>query len=114
MRFESGATGTLATVRAAPMFWRIQVFGTQGWAEARGETTLTVARNGEQPKTETFSPVNSLGVLIESFAESIETGRPFAVSTDDMLDVASAFEAIIRSMTDEASVRVRRALAPSS
>jgi Predicted dehydrogenases and related proteins len=114
VRFESGATGTLATVRAAPMFWRIQVFGTQGWAEARGETTLTVARNGEQPKTETFSPVNSLGVLIESFAESIETGRPFAVSTDDMLDVASAFEAIIRSMTDEASVRVRRALAPSS
>ena len=40
---------------------------------------------------------------MEAFAESIETGRPFPVSTDDMLDVAGAFEAIIRSMADEAS-----------
>src|SRR5262249_33191122 len=35
--FERGATGTLATVRAAPMFWRVHVFGTKGWAEARDE-----------------------------------------------------------------------------
>ena len=33
--FESGATGLLATVRAGPMFWRVHVFGTKGWAEAR-------------------------------------------------------------------------------
>ena len=33
----------LATVRAAPMYWRIMVFGTKGWAEAREETSLTVS-----------------------------------------------------------------------
>jgi predicted dehydrogenase len=108
VRFAGGATGTLATVRAAPMFWRVQVFGTQGWAEAREETVLTVACNGETPRTETFPAVDSLGVLLEAFGESIETGKPFPVSPEEMLDVAGAFEAIIRSMADEAPVRVAR------
>ena len=35
--FAQGATGVLGTVRAAPAFWRIHVFGTKGSAEARGE-----------------------------------------------------------------------------
>ena len=65
VQFESGATGVLATVRAAPIYWRIMVFGTKGWAEARDETTLSVALVGQQPKTETFAPVDSLGVLLE-------------------------------------------------
>src|SRR5450830_1139454 len=100
VQFESGATGLLATVRAAPMFWRVHVFGTKGWAEARDETTLTVALVGEKPKTQVFAPVDSLGVLLEAFAGSVETGKPFPVSTADMLDVVGTFEAIIRSMAD--------------
>jgi predicted dehydrogenase len=108
VKFESGATGLLATVRAAPMYWRIHVFGTKGWAEARDETMLTVARIGEKPETETFPQVDSLAVLLEAFAESIETGKPFPVSTTDMLDVVGAFEAIIRSMSDGCPVAVKR------
>jgi predicted dehydrogenase len=84
------------------------VFGTKGWAEARDETTLTVARVGETLNTQVFPAVDSLGVLLESFAESIETGKPFAVSTSDMLDVVGAFEAIIRSMAQGEPVKVRR------
>ena len=84
------------------------VFGTKGWAEARDETVLTVARVGENPKTKIFSQVNSLAVLLEAFAESIETGKPFPVSTADMLDVVDAFEAIIHSMSDGVPVAVRR------
>jgi len=108
VQFESGATGLLATVRAAPMFWRVHVFGSKGWAEARDETILTVARIGEKPNRQLFAPVDSLGVLLEAFAESVETGKPFPVSTADMLDVVGAFEAIIRSMTNGGPVAVRR------
>ncbi len=108
IEFESGATGLLATVRAAPMFWRIHVFGTKGWAEARDETMLTVARIGETPKRQEFPQQDSLAVLLEAFAESIETGKPFPVSTADMLDVAGAFEAIIRSMSNGSPVAVNR------
>jgi len=109
LQFESGATGVLATVRAAPMYWRIMVFGTKGWAEARDETVLTLAKIGEQPDTQVYPAVDSLGVLLEAFAETIETGKPFPVTIADMLDVAGAFEAIIRSMAEGGPVAVRRA-----
>src|SRR5690242_18336944 len=109
VQFRGGATGLLATVRAAPMFWRIHAFGTKGWAEAREENALTVAVIGGAPETRTFQPVDSLGVLLESFAETIETGKPFPVSTADMLDVVGAFEAIIQSIAQEKPVALARA-----
>ncbi len=104
IQFENGATGLLATVRAAPLFWRVHVFGSKGWAEARDKTTLTIARIGEKPDTQTFPEVDSLAVLLEAFAESVETGIAFPVSTAEMLDVAGAFEAIVRSMVEGDSV----------
>jgi hypothetical protein len=55
-----------------------------------------------------FPQVDSLAVLLEAFAESVETGIPFPVSTTEMLDVAGAFEAVVRSMTEGGSVTVRR------
>ena len=53
-------------------------------------------------------PLTSLGVLLEAFAETIETGKPFPVSTADMLDVVGAFEAIIRSMTEDRPISISR------
>jgi len=98
VEFASGATGQIATVRAAPMYWRVHVFGTNGWAEARDETTLTVARLGGQPQAQTFPQVDSLAVLLDAFGESVETGKPFPVTTGEMLNVVAAFEAAIKSM----------------
>jgi predicted dehydrogenase len=106
--FASGATAQIATVRAAPMYWRVHVFGTKGWAEARDETMLTVARLGERPRTQTLPQVDSLAVLLDAFAESIETGKPFPVTTDEMLDVVAAFEAAITSMQTREPVVVAR------
>jgi predicted dehydrogenase len=107
VQFESGATGVLASVRAAPAYWRVMVFGTKGWAEARDETGLTTALVGEKPDSKVFPAVDSLGVLVEAFAETIKTGKPFPVSTDDMLDVAGAFEAIICSIAAGGPAAVR-------
>src|SRR5690349_1547041 len=100
IEFKTGATGVMATVRAAPMFWRIHVFGIKGSPEARDEPALTVAKIGGTPQTTTYPPADSLGTLIEAFGETIETGKPFPVTTADMLDVVSAFEAIIRSINE--------------
>ena len=55
LQFESGATGLLATVRAAPMYWRIHVFGTKGSVESRDETTLTLSLIGEKPDVRTYA-----------------------------------------------------------
>ena len=109
LAFRNGGTGQLASVRAGPAYWRVHVFGTRGWAEARNETTLTIAPNGQTPRTESFPPADSLGVLLESFAEAVEAGTPFLVPTAEMLAVVGAFEAAISSLASGRSVAVRPA-----
>ena len=104
--FESGATGLMATVRAAPTFWRVHVFGTKGSAEARGEDTLVLGLIGEEPKSETFAHVDSLRVLIESFADAVEGRAPFPVRPDQMLDMIGAFEAVVTSLESGRRVAV--------
>ncbi len=106
VQFRCGATGVLGTVRAAPMFWRIHVFGTKGSAEARDETSLTLSLIGGSAETKTYAGANSLGVLLEAFAETVENGKPFPVSTSEMVDVVSVFEAMIRSIGEERPVAV--------
>jgi predicted dehydrogenase len=104
--FASGATGLMATVRAAPTVWRIHVFGSHGWVEARGEDTLTVAHMGKEPVTQTFPHVDSLLVLVECFADAIEGKAPFPVSPQQMLDLIGAFEAVVTSAQSGAPVNV--------
>jgi predicted dehydrogenase len=102
VQFASGATGTLATVRAAPNIWRVHVFGTKGMAEARDENTLTVSLIGGTPQTHSYEQVDSLKVLVESFADAVEGRAPFLVSTGQMLDLIGAFEAVITSLETRA------------
>jgi predicted dehydrogenase len=96
--FANGGIGQLASVRAAPAYWRVHVFGTKGSAEARDETMLTVSLIGQTPRTETFPQVDSLAALLESFAEAIELGTPFLVPVSEMLAVVGTFEAAIKSL----------------
>jgi predicted dehydrogenase len=63
---------------------------------------------GGSPETKVYPAADSLGMLLEAFAETVETGKPFPVSTSDMLDVVGAFEAIIRSIAEGKSVAVPR------
>lgn len=108
IEFANGGIGQLASVRAAPAYWRVHVFGTKGSAEARDETTLTVMPIGGTPRTETYPPVDSLAVLLESFAAAVETGTPFLVPVDEMLAVVGAFEAAIASLKAGRPVAVVR------
>lgn len=104
--FASGATGLMATVRAAPMHWRIAVFGTKGWAEARDEDTLTIAQLGGASRTQSFAHVDSLLVLVDAFADAVARRAPFPVTTTQMLDLIGAFEAVIVSLDRVAPVEV--------
>jgi predicted dehydrogenase len=98
VEFASGATGQLATIRATVPFWRVHVFGTQGFAEARDEDMLRVGYIGSPPEERRFAHVDSLKVLVESFADAVEGKAPFLVRPDQMLDVVGAFEAIVKSL----------------
>jgi predicted dehydrogenase len=67
-----------------------------------------IARIGERPNTRTFPEVDSLAALLEAFAESVETGKPFPVPAAEMLEVVGAFEAITHSMAEGRPVSVRQ------
>ncbi|MBX6426005.1 MAG: Gfo/Idh/MocA family oxidoreductase [Variibacter sp.] len=96
--FECGATGLMATVRAAPMFWRVHVFGTLGSAEARGEDTLILAKIGGQPETHLYEHVDPVRTLVEAFADTIEGKALFPITPPQILDTLGAFEAILASI----------------
>jgi predicted dehydrogenase len=98
VEFASGATGQLATIRATVPFWRIHVFGTKGFAEARDEEMLRIGYIGQPAEEKTFAHVDSLKVLIESFADAVEGRAPFLVTPAQMLDVIGAFEATLQSL----------------
>jgi len=106
VEFASGATGTFATVRAAPSFWRIHVFGTKGMAEARDEDTLIVGPIGQTPQTHTYEHVDSLKVLTDSFADAVEGKAPFLVSPGQMLDLIGTFEAVLASLKTRAPAHI--------
>ena len=104
--FASGATGQMATIRATVPFWRIHVFGTKGFAEARDEDMLRIGYIGKPPEEKTFPHVDSLKVLVDCFADAVEGRAPFLVSPAQMLDLIGAFEAVVKSLETGAPVEV--------
>jgi len=105
--FTSGATGLMATIRATVPFWRIHVFGSKGFAEARDEDVLRIGYIGKPPEEKTFEHVDPLKVLVESFADAVEGRAPFLVTTDQMLDVIGAFEAVVKSLEAGTPIELR-------
>jgi predicted dehydrogenase len=98
IEFESGVSGTLATIRATPFYWRVHVFGTKGSAEVLDEMTMVVRKSATAPRQIKYSAVDTLAAELDAFADSIENRRPFPVPEVDVLVTLSAFEAALKSM----------------
>jgi predicted dehydrogenase len=96
--FASGATGTLATVRATPLYWRVHVFGTQGSAEVLDEGTMILRKSGASPRQIAYPAINVLRAELDAFAEGVDNKRAFPVPEADVLATLAAFEAALRSM----------------
>jgi predicted dehydrogenase len=96
--FANGVTGTLATVRATPFYWRVHVFGTKGSAEVLDEVTLVLRTSGSEPKRISYPPINVLAAELDAFADAVERKRPFPAPEMEVLATLSAFEAALQSM----------------
>jgi predicted dehydrogenase len=95
--FDCGASGTLATIRMTPFYWRVHIFGTIGSAEVLDETTLVLRMSGAQPIHRQYQPINVLRAEINAFADTLETNQPFPITEDEVLTTLAAFEAIVCS-----------------
>jgi predicted dehydrogenase len=105
MDFVSGVTGTLATVRATPFFWRVHVFGTKGSAEVLDETTLIRRASGSKPVQQNLPAIDVLRAELDAFAEAVEDTRPYPVAETEVLATLAAFEAALASMKSGQPVR---------
>ncbi len=95
LRFATGATGYLATLTATASLWRLQVFGTKGWAEMRGEKTLAVLMAQEtQEEVTGFGPLDTERAELEAFADAIAGGTPYPVPNDEVLANIAVLEAV--------------------
>lgn len=96
--FVNGVTGTLATVRATPFYWRVHVFGTRGSAEVLDEVTMVVRQSGSAPHQIKYPPVDTLAAELAAFAHAVEGNQPFPVQEAEVLSTLSTFEAALQSM----------------
>jgi hypothetical protein len=96
----------MATVRASVPYWRVHVFGTNGFAEARDEGTLRVGTIGKAAEEQSFAPVDSVRTMVEAFAEAVETRTPFLMTPQELVDVTAAFEAVVISLATGKPVEV--------
>jgi len=96
--FANGVTGTLATVRATPFYWRVHVFGAKGSAEVLDDVTMVVRKSGHPPQQIKYPAIDTLAAELDAFADAILEKRPFPVPEAEVLATLAAFEAALASM----------------
>lgn len=103
MRFKGGASGYLGTIYVTADIWRLQVYGSKGYAEMRGETSLVVKDLKNVERVTNFPNANIVGLALEAFAEAASGGAPFPVTAEEAIAGVAAYEAMIASVNKESA-----------
>jgi predicted dehydrogenase len=117
-RFRSGATGYLGTVIATAETWRMQVFGSRGWAEVGDVEHLTTWQlrlcllneknlsEKKKPEVIDFAPTSTERSELEHFARAVNEGRRLALPGGDEVHNVAVLEAIVRSTQADSRIRI--------
>ncbi|MBA2961095.1 MULTISPECIES: Gfo/Idh/MocA family protein [Ramlibacter] len=118
LRFDSGATGYLGTVIATAETWRLQVFGSNGWAEVGDvehlhtwelkvclvdRANVTVK---QRPQVHTFPVTSTERAELEHFAQAAAARRPLSVPGGDAVHNVAVLQAILQSAQTQQPVRL--------
>lgn len=118
LRFASGATGYLGTVIATAETWRLQVFGSKGWAEVGDVEHLHTwelktcffdpqhVTVKQKPVVTSFPATSTERSELEHFAAQARARRPLALPGGDAVHNVAVLEAILASIARQAPVRV--------
>jgi len=97
MRFASGASGSLTAIGITPVFQRLHLFGTEGWAEIRNNRRFEFRPLKGEATVIEFPAFDALKCQLESFAAAIRGDAAFPVSPEDAVAGVAALEAMGRS-----------------
>jgi predicted dehydrogenase len=107
--FKNGPSGYLATIIASAECWRMQVFGSKGWAEMGSIphlTTWTLKRSyiNQPMEIVEFPGLSTERAELEAFADAVASRKGLVNERGDILNNADVLDAITRSV--ERAVRV--------
>ena len=117
-KFKCGATGYLGTIIATAETWRMQIFGTKGWAEVGDVEHLTTwqlrvcfvdpesLHAHQRPQVRTFPQTSTERAELENFAEAVRERRPLAVAGGDEEHGVAVLEAILESAKSGRAITV--------
>jgi predicted dehydrogenase len=102
VRFGNGASGYLGTFIATAEGWRLQVFGSKGWAKVGSiphlhTWSLTTCMVNAQPTVIDYPQQSTERAELEAFAEAIERGVPYPCPPADAVHGVAVLEAILAS-----------------
>ncbi len=97
LRFASGATGYMSTLTATPRLFRLQVFGTRGWAHVLDHEVLEVCDASGQVRRLTFPRDDAERLALEHFARAVRGAGAFPVTLPQVLNGIAAVEAFVES-----------------
>ena len=106
LRFSSGATGYLGTLFATADFYRVHVFGANGWLEMRGDTELITRGLDGKPEHHTFPAIDKEQAVLEAFADAVAETRPCMVPPEQAVNGVAVLEAIVASSTAGKAVSI--------
>jgi predicted dehydrogenase len=117
-RFTGGSTGYLSTVISTAETWRMQVFGSRGWAEVGDVEHLTTwqmrvcfvdpdnLHTHQRPQVRIFPQTSTERAELENFAAAVREGRPLAVEGGDEQHGVAVLEAILESARSGTGVTI--------
>jgi predicted dehydrogenase len=102
LTFRNGASGYLGTFIATAECWRLQVFGSKGWAKVGSiphlhTWSLTTCMVNAQPTVIDYPQQSTERAELEAFADAIERGTPYPCPPEDAVHGVAVLEAVVKS-----------------
>ena len=106
LRFSGGATGYLGTIFVTAELYRVHVFGSKGWLEARGDTrVVSCGLDGAQQNID-LPPADKERAVLEAFADAVAARQPFMVPPAEAVNGIAVLEGIVASAQSGAPVSI--------
>lgn len=97
LRFIRGQSGFLSTLTATARLWRLQVFGTRGWAHMLDHHVLELGMIGAPVRRIEYPGVDIERLELEAFARSVLHGEHYPIPLHEAVNGIGALEAFAMS-----------------
>ena len=97
LRFAGGQSGYMSTLTASARLWRLQLFGTAGWAHVLDHEILELGLVGQAVQRLTWPAEDAERYVMEAFARAVSGEAAYPIPLDDVQNGISAQDAFVRS-----------------